>query len=321
MDGRATRRQFLQAGLAPGAAAGALLAEDGAEAAPAAAARRMLSGAQALVETLQAHGCRCVYGIPGAQANELWDVFKQLNLPYLLATHEFSATAMADGYARSTGETGVLCVVPGPGVTNSLTGLGEARLDSTPLVCIIADLAEGEHYRPFQIHSIPNAELLRPIVKTVIKVEDSAQIPGAVAQAFAAARDGEPGPVALLVSYPLLVERKRHAICGAWAAPSPYDAAAVERAICLLSDRRLGVGLHVGLGCMDLGPRLVELAEMLQAPVSTSVSGKGSLPENHPLSVGWGYGPQGSAVAEHVFKKHVDLVLAVGVKFSEMTTG
>src|SRR5215510_3324758 len=84
-----------------------------------------MTGAQALVETLIQEGADLVFGIPGAQQNELWDTFKSKHLPYLLVTHEFSASTAADGYARSTGKPGVLCVVPGPGVTNAMTGIGE----------------------------------------------------------------------------------------------------------------------------------------------------------------------------------------------------
>src|SRR5207302_8868384 len=102
-----------------------------------------MTGSEALAEALLAEGVGCVYGIPGAQENELWDTFKSKGLPYLLVTHEFSAAAMADGYARSTGKPGVLCVVPGPGVTNSLGGVGEALLDSIPLVYIVGDVARG----------------------------------------------------------------------------------------------------------------------------------------------------------------------------------
>jgi acetolactate synthase-1/2/3 large subunit len=88
----------------------------------------------------------------------------------------------------------------------------------------------------------------------------------------------------------------------------------------LLSDRRLRVGIYAGLGCMDHSAALVRVAEMLQAPVATSVAGKGAINECHPLAVGWGYGAQGTRTAECAFK-HVDLVLAVGVRFSELATG
>src|SRR5262249_27087548 len=124
-----------------------------------------MTGAEALTEALLHEGCRCVFGIPGAQENELWDTFKSKHLPYQLVTHEFAAAASADGYARATGMPGVLCVVPGPGVTNSLTVLGESLLDSVPVVAICGDVACGDKYRAFQIHALPNAPLLRNVCK------------------------------------------------------------------------------------------------------------------------------------------------------------
>src|SRR6185312_17288009 len=87
----------------------------------------------------------------------------------------------------------------------------------------------------------------------------------------------------------------------------------------LLSDRSRRVGIYAGMGCLDASPALTAVAEMLQAPVATSVSGKGSIPDSHPLAVGWGYGPQGTRAAEKAFKE-VDVVLAVGVKYSENST-
>src|SRR5262249_35822076 len=118
------------------------------------------SGARALADVLRIEGVRCVFGIPGAQENELWDEFKARGVPYLLVAHEQSAAYMADGYARSTGQPGVICIVPGPGVTNALSGIGEALLDSVPMVCVVGDVARGRKYRPFQVHDLPNAALL-----------------------------------------------------------------------------------------------------------------------------------------------------------------
>ena len=85
-------------------------------------------------------GVRCVFGIPGAQNNELWDAFKARGVPYLLVAHEASASVMADASARVTGEVGVFSVVPGPGLTNALTGIGEALFDSIPVVGIVTDI-------------------------------------------------------------------------------------------------------------------------------------------------------------------------------------
>ena len=87
----------------------------------------------------------------------------------------------------------------------------------------------------------------------------------------------------------------------------------------ILSDRRRRVGIYAGLGCVDAGPSLTAVAELLQAPVATSVSGKGCISDMHPLAVGWGYGKQGTRAAEAAFKD-VDLVLAVGVRYSEVST-
>jgi acetolactate synthase-1/2/3 large subunit len=288
-----------------------------------------LTGAQAVVEALKAEGVGCVFGIPGAQENELWDEFKARGLPYLLAAHEFGAACMADGAARATGRPGVLAVVPGPGVTNALTGLGEALLDSVPVVAVVGDIAGGDKYRPFQVHSLPTVELLKPVTKCVYPVADVRQIPDAVRQAFRVAVSGEPGPVAVVIPYNLLIEAA-HFDCPPPAdLPLPFDEGAVQKAVGLLGDRRQRVGIYAGFGCMDVGPQLAAVAELLQAPVATSISGKGCIPEAHPLAVGWGFGPHASAVAEAAFKPDplhplrsgVDLLLAVGVKFSEVSTG
>ena len=95
--------------------------------------------------------------------------------------------------------------------------------------------------------------------------------------------------------------------------PAPFDEQAYGRVLAHLTDRRRRVGIYAGLGCADAGPSLAAVAELLQAPVATSVSGKGCIPDLHPLAVGWGYGKQGTRAAEAAFKD-VDLVLAVGVR-------
>lgn len=287
------------------------------------------SGAKAIANSLLAHGVGCVFGIPGAQENELWDEFKAVGLPYLLCTHEFAAACMADGYARATGRAGVVCVVPGPGVTNALTGLGEALLDSVPVVAIVGDVANGDKYRPFQVHSLDTVALLKPVTKCVLPVADVRQIPDAVRQAFAAARAGEPGPVAVVVPFNLLIEMTDAAVSAPDAVAVPFDDAAFAKAVTLLGDPKQRIGIYAGYGCMDHADSLAAVADLLQAPVATSVSGKGVIPECHPLAVGWGYGPHASEVAERAFgldplhplRSGVTTLLAVGVKFSEVSTG
>jgi acetolactate synthase-1/2/3 large subunit len=279
-----------------------------------------LSGAEVTVAALQQQGVGCVFGIPGAQENELWDTFKSRGLPYLLVTHESSAACMADGYARATGYPGVVAVVPGPGVTNALTGLGEALLDSVPVVAIVGDVGNGKYARPFQVHCLNNSALLQPVTKAVFAVRCVEEIPFAIQEAFALAMSGEPGPTAVVIPYNLLIEGHDFRVPPPPARTLVWDEAAAGRAMQLLGDRRLRVGFYAGLGCMDCGNALVQAAELLQAPVATSVSGKGVIPETHPLAVGWGYGPQATRAAEETFKS-VDCVIAIGVRFSEVSTG
>jgi acetolactate synthase-1/2/3 large subunit len=278
-----------------------------------------MTGAQAVAAALRCEQVRCVFGIPGAQNNELWDALKAYGQPYFLVAHEASASVMADASARATGEVGVFCVVPGPGLTNAMTGIGEALFDSVPIVGIVTDVNRAPGAPIGQVHGLPNEALLQPLVKTVVPVRHQAEIPGAIFQAFRAARAGEPGPAAVLIPFPLYME--------VWdydqPAPPPYPVAfdenSYQRIVCHLQDRRRRVGIYAGLGCVDAGPSLTAVAEMLQAPVATSVSGKGCISDCQPLAVGWGYGKYGTRAAEAAFKD-VDLVLAIGVRFSEVST-
>jgi acetolactate synthase I/II/III large subunit len=285
-----------------------------------------MTGAMAVVETLLQEGCDCVYGIPGAQENELWDAMKTKGLPYLLCTHEFSASTMADGYARATGKPGVLAVVPGPGVTNSLSGIGEALVDSVPLVAIVGDIAQGEKFRPFQVHCLDQVALLKPVTKGVYHVEHVSQIAAAIRQAFELAMAGEPGPVAVVIPYTLLVDTHDFQTPPAEVIGTPFDEKCFIEAMKILKETRWRVGIYAGQGCLDYSESLIRLAEVLQAPVATSVSGKGVIPDCHPLSVGWGYGSHATGAAERIFApmiptEKVDVLLAIGVRFSEVSTG
>lgn len=277
------------------------------------------TGAEAIVSAFQAEGVPCVFGIPGAQNNELWDVMKSRGLPYLLVTHEFSASVMADASARVTGRVGVFSVVPGPGLTNALTGMGEAMLDSVPIVGLVTDVDRTPGAPAYQVHDLPGASILRPVCKAVIEVQHEGQIPLAIHQAFRVARCGEPGPAAVVIPYVLLNRIWNYEHLLPLASAAPFDESAYHKALCLLSDRRKRVGIYAGMGTFAASDSLAAAAELLQAPVATSVSGKGALPDSHRLAVGWGYGPFGTRAAETAFQD-VDVVLAVGVRYSEVST-
>src|SRR5262249_37425105 len=145
------------------------------------------------------------------------------------------------------------------------------------------------------------------------------EIPQAIFQAFQIATTGEPGPVGVLIPYPLYTEVWNYDNAIPPAKPAPFAEQTYQRALALLSDPHRRVGIYAGLGCAGASPSLTAVAELLQAPVATSVSGKGSIPDAHPLAVGWGYGKQGTRAAEAAFMQ-VDLVLAVGVRYSEVST-
>jgi acetolactate synthase I/II/III large subunit len=321
------RRELLVAGGAVGAAT-AVISAAGKEAQAAvelgrhtrrAGVQGRMTGAQAAAAALACHGVRCVFGIPGAQTNELWDAFKARGVPYLLVANEASASVMADASARATGDVGVFSVVPGPGLTNALTGIGEALMDSIPIVGIVADVDRSPQAKIGQVHGLHNAEILRPVVKVLFEVRHQAEIPGVLFQAFQAARMGEPGPVGVLIPYPFFMDVWDYDTPVPPPCPLPFDEAAYRQVLARLMDRSQRVGIYAGLGCVDNGGTLAAVAELLQAPVATSVSGKGCIPDSHPLAVGWGYGRQGTKAAEKAFKD-VDLVLAVGVRYSEVST-
>jgi acetolactate synthase I/II/III large subunit len=278
-----------------------------------------MTGAQAAAAALACECVRCVFGVPGAQTNEFWDAMKARGVPYLLVTNEMSASVMADASARVTGEVGVFSVVPGPGLTNAMTGIGEALHDSVPIVGIVTDILRGPSAPIGQVHGLANVALLRPITKAVIDVQHQSQIPAAIHEAYQISRSGEPGPVGVVIPYNLLVDVWDFDVPMPAPFPLPFDEVAYGRALALLRDRRLRVGIYAGMGCWDAAPALAATAEMLQAPVATSVSGKGAIADCHPLSVGWGYGAQGTRTAEKAFKD-VDLVLAIGVRYSEVST-
>lgn len=281
--------------------------------------RGRMSGAAAAAAAITYEQVPCVFGVPGAQNNEFWDAMKSAGVPYLLVSHEGSASVMADASARVTGKVGVFSVVPGPGLTNAMTGIGEALHDSVPIVGLVTDVLRTPGAPIGQVHGLPNAALLRPICKAVLEVTHQGQIPSLIHQAHHLARCGEPGPVCIVIPYNFLNEVWDYDNPPPPPPPLPFDEAAYRKALRVLGDRSQKVGIYAGQGCLDCGPALVAAAEMLQAPVATSVSAKGVIPDSHPLAVGWGYGPYGTRAAEKAFQQ-VDVVLAVGVKFSEVST-
>jgi len=278
----------------------------------------MLTGAQLVMRGLKAQGVDRVFGIPGVQNLELFDALREAEIETVLVTHELCASFMAEAHSRVTGKPGCCVLVPGPGLTNALTGIGEALLDSSPVVVIIPGPRIDTSLR-YQLHQIPQADLARPITKAVLRAERAEEIYPLVCAAFQQATAGEPGPVVVEIPYNLFMLRAEPVDPPAAPHPPEPDPETLEKILALLRQAKR-VGLYAGFGASDARDDLLRLAEILQAPIATTLGGRGVAPEDHPLAVGFGFGPAGTAIAEEVFRD-CDVVLAVACKFGEVATG
>ena len=279
----------------------------------------MRTGAAVVADTLQALGVSRVFGMPGVQTLTLVDALEQAGIRNTLANSEGSAAFMADGYCRVMGRPGVCLVIPGPGLTNMVTPLAEALLDSSPLVVLVVGIDKDG--RSWHIHQIDQLAVMEPVVKRALRVDKAGELSAAVNRAVGIAGQGEPGPVVLEIPRKLLTMRARQARAAGVTKQSisPHQEETISRVAELLLEKR-SVGIYAGRGALAASQEILRLAEVLSAPVATTISGKGVIPEDHPLACGFGFGPVGTWAAEQAFAG-AELVLALGCKFSEMSTG
>jgi len=273
-----------------------------------------MTGAEGVVRCLRRAGVAQVFATPSVEATLLFEAFAQGELPTILVTQEQNAATMADAHARATGALSACLLGPGPGLTKALTGLAEARLDSSPVLGLVAT--------PAGTGELELLDLARPVCKRVFRLEEPEEVPAAMARAVRLALEGEPGPV--LVEIPEDVQRRSGRQEGTGFRPEPRELsdearAGLEQAAALCARARQ-VGLYAGAGCLSAGEELLRLAEALDAPVATSLSGLGLVPHIHPLAVGFGPGPAGTPLAQDALAR-CDLLLAVGCRFSEAATG
>jgi len=277
------------------------------------------TGAHLLCDTLEALGVETVFGLPGTQNVALFEGLRTSAIRTVVASHELGAGFMANGYARASGRVGVVCTIPGPGFTYALTALAEARHDSAPLVLITGAPPESPARR-FLFQALDQQGMVAGVVKAAFRADHAGQIPDRVSDAFQAASSGEPGPV--------LVEVAAAAItgsAGALGAVRRYmpDAQAVVEAAGSVRQRLRAARrplILAGQGASGGSATLRRLAEALECPVVTTLSGRGALPEDHPLHLALDMG--GEAV--HVLNEALasaDLVLALGCKFTHNGSG
>ena len=279
-----------------------------------------ITGAKAIVKSLEKIGLEYTFGMPGSQNLELFDSLLDSSIQNILVTNELSAAFMADGYSRATGKVGVCIAIPGPGLTNMITGIAEAYIDSSPIVVLV--IGFGDVNKVFHIHEIRQLEVVRPVVKEIVKIDNLGEIPKDIYNAFYLAQEGEPGPVVVEIPKEILnkkVEYQEYYKIRQEKEEYAENKSKIKQIAQMLVNAKF-CGIYAGKGAFSASGQIKELAEMFSLPVATTISGKGVIPEDHELSVGFGFGPSGSKLAENIFKK-CDVVLALGCKFSEMATG
>jgi len=282
-----------------------------------------MKGGDILIECLKAQGVRCVFGMPGTQNIQIYDSLLRCGagvIDHYLVRHEYAATQMADGYARSTGEVGVALTVPGPGASNASTGILEAFTDCVP-VLLITGQSSSKYYTKDpgkMFHGLDQMRFFGPITKYCTIAQTVEDIPTAVENAFRAMRTGRPGPAMLElpmdvvtsvsdVIIPSLVHRPMHI---------PPNVADVRSTAETLKRSEMPI-LFVGSAVIhsDACEALRQLAEKLNAPVVVTRCAKGSLREDHPLALQTSNGFLATQAMQLA-----DCTLAIGTRFTSIDT-
>jgi len=278
--------------------------------------------AKEIARALIDEGVRYAFGIPGTHNIELYDVLAGTEgIETVLVTSEVAGAFVADGFSRSSDEVGVINVVPGAGVTYSLSGIAEAWMDNVPMV-VIASGIRTDISKAYQLHAIDQLAMLRPVTKSAVRIEDAEEIYPTIRRAFQIARRGAPGPAAVEIPAQFLLERQEIGEV-AWE-PEPElglvpEKELVEKAAAMLASAE-APAFYLGKGAAGAADLLVPLAEQLGAPVTTTFSGKGVFPENHPLWLWPGFGRQAPGFVRRTMDT-CDCLLAIGCRFGEVTTG
>jgi acetolactate synthase-1/2/3 large subunit len=278
-----------------------------------------MNGSQALLKLLEEQGVDMMFGYPGGSTMPIYDDLLDSDIRHVLVRHEQAAAHMADGYARVLGKPGVCLSTSGPGATNMVTGVATAFVDSSPMIVLTGQVSTTSlGMDAFQ--EADSFSLMMPVTKHNFRLLDVKDIPEAVKRGFAIATSGRMGPVHIdLPKDVMLSEVDPIDLKVEFSPPSVNeDMSAIPAAVKLLMEAERPVILAGG-GCMwaNAGPEVVRLAEVLLAPVVTSMMGKGIIPEEHPLALGF-LGMHGRVAAMKALTE-ADVVLAVGTRFSDRT--
>ena len=283
-----------------------------------------MTGAEAIVASLEALGVTDVFGMPGGAILPTYDPLMSSKLNHILVRHEQGAGHAAEGYALATGRVGCALVTSGPGATNTLTALADAHMDSVPIVVISGQVgASLIGTDAFQEADVVGASM--PVTKHSFLVTDASQIPARIAEAFHLAATGRPGPVLVDIaksaqvaqmefSWPPALDLPGYRVAGK---PNMKQVRAAARAIC---DAQAPV-LYVGGGVVRSGSSgpLARLVEASDAPVVTTLTARGAFPDSDRHNLGMP-GMHGTVAAVGALQR-ADLIVALGTRFDDRVTG
>ncbi len=292
--------------------------------------RERITGSEALMRALQNEGVRTIFGYPGGSIMPVYDALydytrgEKKAFDHILVRHEQAATHAAEGFARVSGEVGVALVTSGPGATNTLTGVADAMLDSTPMV-VIAGQVSIAALGTDAFQEVDLVGVAQPISKWSYQIRHAKDIAWAVSRAFYIARSGRPGPVVLDFPRNAQVEEvewepKKVDFVRSYVAYPKLNMDAIREAADLINNAQRPLAL-VGQG-VELGNAQEELKAFLEKadiPAGRTMLGLSALPSNHPLNVGM-LGMHGN-YAVNLKEQQCDVLIAIGMRFSDRVTG
>ena len=289
-----------------------------------------ITGSKALMRALQAEGVKTIFGYPGGSIMPTYDALfdytrgEKKCFDHILVRHEQAAVHAAEGYARVSGDVGVALVTSGPGATNTLTGVADAMLDSTPIVVIAGQVAIGA-LGTDAFQEVDLVGLAQPISKWSYQIRHAEDIAWAVSRAFYIARSGRPGPVVLDFPRNAQVEEidwepRKVDFVRSYVADPELEEEDVRKAAELINRAKRPLAL-VGQG-VELGNAQEELKAFLEKadiPAGRTMLGLSALPSDHPLNVGM-LGMHGN-YAVNLKEQECDVLIAIGMRFSDRVTG
>ena len=286
-----------------------------------------ISGSQAVLKAMVAEGVETIFGYPGGAIMPIYDALYDFlpTIQHILVRHEQGAIHAAQGYARSSGRTGIVFATSGPGATNLVTGLADAMIDSTPLVCItgqvFAHLLGSDAFQETDIINITT-----PVTKWNYQITDPTEIPSVLAKAFYIAKTGRPGPVLIDITKNAQLQKfdyEGYIACNHIRSYRPKPIIRkeyIEQAAALINSAKkpfviFGQGIILGSAEQELKA----LIEKGGFPAAWTILGMSAFPTNHPQAVGM-LGMHGN-YAPNVMTNDCDVLIAIGMRFDDRVTG